>query len=248
MTSPDKDRVPICGTRGLTVSRAIWDEAWIAYVKRYGSGAQDRQHARLLAEGFYASELDDLRPGWRPIDQRIAALEGSLAEANRVWSELSALVACSSPDGSAELGQVKHLQERFANHTNAVADFLNELYAIMVDPCAEGTTSVEDVKAALKAAALRDRERSASPATHFAIEHRGLYFCALDIGTRPPNLVWSPPGAVNERRPAHVFQTKVDAEEIMKLCPPGSEIVPVRVELGRSDRAASNDSEGGALD
>ncbi len=240
-----EDRVPICGTRGLTVSRAIWDEAWIAYVKRYGSGAQDRQHARLLAEGFYASELDDLRPGWRPIEQRIAALEGSLAEANRVWSELSTLVACSSPDGSAELGQVKHLQERFANHTSAVADFLNELYAIMVDPCAEGATSVEDVKAALKAAALRDRERLASPAAthHFAIEHRGLYFCALDIGTRPPNLVWSPPAAMNEQRPAHVFQTEADAREIMKLCPPGSVIVPVSVQFSRAERNASRRSD-----
>ena len=74
----DAERVPVCGSRGaLTVSRAIWDEAWIAYAKQYGHTAS--QHARLLREGFYAEELDDLRPGWRPVDQRIVELERTLA-------------------------------------------------------------------------------------------------------------------------------------------------------------------------
>lgn len=71
------ERVPICGTKGATVSRAIWDEAWIAYEKQYGGG--ESQHKRLLREGFYAGELDMFRPGWRPVDQRIAALEATLS-------------------------------------------------------------------------------------------------------------------------------------------------------------------------
>lgn len=71
------DRVPICGTRETaTVSRAIWDEAWLEYAKRYGGDGN--QHARLLGQGFYAGELDELRPGWRPIEQRIADLERDL--------------------------------------------------------------------------------------------------------------------------------------------------------------------------
>lgn len=81
-TTPQKsERVPICGTKGGTVSRAIWDEAWIAYAKKYGGS--ESQHKRLLNEGFYDSELDELRPGWRPVDQRITDLERELADANK---------------------------------------------------------------------------------------------------------------------------------------------------------------------
>jgi hypothetical protein len=61
-------------------------------------------------------------------------------------------------------------QERFEKHTQAVADFLNELYAVMVDPCAEGTIAVDEMKAALLAAAIRDRDTSEKlAATHAAI-------------------------------------------------------------------------------
>lgn len=72
---PEHPRVPVCGASPLTVSRAIWDEAWIAYAKKYGASRNERQHDRLLREGFYAQELDELRPGWRPVEQRIAELE-----------------------------------------------------------------------------------------------------------------------------------------------------------------------------
>ncbi len=49
--------------------------------------------------------------------------------------------------------------EILALHTAAVSDFLNELYAIMVDPLAEGVISVEEMKKALLEAAIRDRMR-----------------------------------------------------------------------------------------
>lgn len=52
---------------------------------------------------------------------------------------------------------------RLTRHTEAVAVFLNELYAIMVDPCAEGSISVDDMKASLLAAAIRDRDASVRP-------------------------------------------------------------------------------------
>ena len=76
--SETPERVPVCGTSGLTISRAIWDEAWIVYAKIYGGPPS--QHTRLLKEGFYAGELDTFRPGWRPVDQRITDLERRLLE------------------------------------------------------------------------------------------------------------------------------------------------------------------------
>lgn len=47
---------------------------------------------------------------------------------------------------------------RFLAHTTAVTNFLNELYAIMVDPCAEGSISVAEMQKAMLEAARRDRE------------------------------------------------------------------------------------------
>lgn len=54
--------------------------------------------------------------------------------------------------------RVKGMEERFKLHTEAVGQFLNDLYAIMVDPCAVGAISVTDMKSALLQAATRDRE------------------------------------------------------------------------------------------
>jgi hypothetical protein len=92
------DRVPICGSRStLTVSRAIWDEAWHAYGKQYGF--TESQHKRLLREGFYAEELDTLRPGWRPVDQALERLArekdeatGALDAATESWKQSQDLV------------------------------------------------------------------------------------------------------------------------------------------------------------
>lgn len=78
------NRVPVCGRRGLTVSRAIWDEAWLGYCKKYPGSGTDRQHERLLREGFYESELDSFRPGWRPVEQQIAGLEARIAKLREV--------------------------------------------------------------------------------------------------------------------------------------------------------------------
>lgn len=61
-------------------------------------------------------------------------------------------------------GEIRH------EHIEHVKDFLNELYAVMVDPCAEGTMSVKDMKAALLAAAIRDRD--AVVATQVSSEQR----------------------------------------------------------------------------
>jgi len=47
---------------------------------------------------------------------------------------------------------------RFAAHTKAVEEFLNELYATLVDPLAEGAMTVAEMKAELLQAARRDRE------------------------------------------------------------------------------------------
>ena len=118
------DRVPICGT-GLTVSRAIWDEAWIAYAKQYGHTTA--QHDRLLRQGFYVEELDDLRPGWRPIDQRIAELEAQLAAEHEKHVKDVAYLSKKGDDALAELAQALEANQRltyevqFANHEKAGA-------------------------------------------------------------------------------------------------------------------------------
>lgn len=72
----------------------------------------------------------------------------------------------------------------FREHTKAVGEFLNELYAVMVDPCAEGTLSVDEMKAALLAAAMETRERP-GPGDLWILEHQilpnvyGLKYAAL---------------------------------------------------------------------
>jgi len=73
-----KLRVPICGAPGATVDRAVWDEAWLAYSKAHRP--EEYQYYRILNEGFYAEELDDLRPGWRPVEARIKELEARVAQ------------------------------------------------------------------------------------------------------------------------------------------------------------------------
>jgi hypothetical protein len=47
----------------------------------------------------------------------------------------------------------------FAEHTKHVSDFLNELYATMIDPCVEGTMTVKETCDALLKAAVEQREQ-----------------------------------------------------------------------------------------
>lgn len=77
-----KDMVPICGAPYAAVPRCLWDEAWLSYAKEYRPSRG--QYARLLNEGFYASELDDLRPGWRPVDQELARLRAEIIRLSSV--------------------------------------------------------------------------------------------------------------------------------------------------------------------
>lgn len=49
-------------------------------------------------------------------------------------------------------------KQQFKAHTESIAAFLQEMYAIMVDPLADGVNKVQDTVSELKAAALRDRE------------------------------------------------------------------------------------------
>jgi hypothetical protein len=54
--------------------------------------------------------------------------------------------------------RLKQEFDRFDAHTKAVADFLNDLWSIMIDPLADGTRSVADTMAGLREAALQYRE------------------------------------------------------------------------------------------
>src|SRR4051812_42001536 len=53
----------------------------------------------------------------------------------------------------------------FARHTEAVERFLGDLYATMVDPCAEGEIKAEEMQRVLLDAAVRNRD-----ALHYAHE------------------------------------------------------------------------------
>lgn len=70
--------------------------------------------------------------------------------------------AMQRQDIALETASLKQIAEeadtRFRTHTKAVETYLNELYAIMVDPLADGVIKVQEVMVALKTAALRDRE------------------------------------------------------------------------------------------
>ena len=65
------------------------------------------------------------------------------------------------PKLAKEIVALLNRGELFQEHTDAVAQFLNELYAIMVDPLADGVRTVADTMEALRAAALKSREQAA---------------------------------------------------------------------------------------
>ena len=50
-------------------------------------------------------------------------------------------------------------------HARSFEEFLRDLYAIMVDPCAEGVMQLSTLMQSIKVAALRDREKWATPST-----------------------------------------------------------------------------------
>ena len=82
----------------------------------------------------------------------------------------------------------KELDAKFVAHTEAVGDFLNELYAVMVDPLAEGTITVAEMKDALLKAAIRDRDAETSLASNdlgnavYRAEHRDIRLQTKDLG------------------------------------------------------------------
>ena len=59
--------------------------------------------------------------------------------------------------------RLKEEFNRFEMHTKAVAEFLNELWAIMVDPLADGVRTVAETMEGLRNAAIEAREREHPP-------------------------------------------------------------------------------------
>jgi hypothetical protein len=90
-------------------------------------------------------------------------------------------VACWMADFA---GQVRH------EHTEAVKEFLNELYAVMVDPCAEGSIKVSDMKAALLAAALESREKLLYELASQRAEHAPLHWQPIESAPRDGRWFW----------------------------------------------------------
>lgn len=83
--------------------------------------------------------------GWNPIMLTDGTVGGALSK----YADVSYTL---------EEVRIAVLEKRFDAHTKAVGKFLNELYAIMIDPLADGDMKVEDTCAALIQAAKAQRE------------------------------------------------------------------------------------------
>lgn len=82
----------------------------------------------------------------------------------------------------AERERSKKAEELFKHHTEAVAMFLNELYAIMVDPVETKDATVAEIKDALLDAAKRHREQLA--------ESAALRTCIVELEADKVRLDW----------------------------------------------------------
>jgi hypothetical protein len=95
--------------------------------------------------------LADTLPGDAAHTVRAAA--DLLHTALHVWTELSVLVGCSSPDGSAELGQVElHIERaRDADATRHRCDaYAARLRAALDEPLADIAQAVTDMRTTLQ--------------------------------------------------------------------------------------------------
>ena len=105
--------------------------AWLRhYLEHYRVGVQTKDERGYVTNSFGAVQI----PDWA-VRQKLDLLDEE---------------ATTERDLEAELKE----------HRKAVGAFLSELYQIMVDPLDEGTRTVNETMEALRAAALRDREKS----------------------------------------------------------------------------------------
>jgi len=98
-----------------------------------------------------------------------------------------------------------NLKAIFDAHTKAVGEFLSELYGIMVDPLADGSTKVAEMMTTLRDAALRQREND-----------RTMRDALTSIGSDsdPASLVAREAlaqvqGQMNPKAPAHQFELRM---------------------------------------
>lgn len=110
---------------------------------------------RLEAEAKSLTAIS--KPFQKPLEARLlekaaAALrsaESRVGEARHVWDELSVLVGCTSPDGSAELDQVRLLQERTCGADKAAEAMLSEArryWTLYFDECIEADVARKKVE------------------------------------------------------------------------------------------------------
>jgi hypothetical protein len=91
-------------------------------------------------------------------EERFASLRASLAEARHAATKWEGLAYAADIAMGDAMRDRDRIRDAFARHREAVALFLNELYATMVDPCAEGEMKVADMQQALIQAARDNRQ------------------------------------------------------------------------------------------
>ena len=62
-----------------------------------------------------------------------AELKAQLEQAQKVWTDLSVAVSCSSPDGSAEIEQVEYAYERASQAEAALAEMQKMLVELRIE-------------------------------------------------------------------------------------------------------------------
>lgn len=122
----ESKRFPILGTGGaVTISWELAEEAYLVYSKRFGH----EQSLKRLAErgGFAPEELDQFRPGWRPIEQALAAKDAQASELRQAIGLLTTLVPDMQMDVEHPLEMAGRIVAQFQTKDAQIADLHNTL-------------------------------------------------------------------------------------------------------------------------
>ena len=93
------------------------------------------------------------------LKERVRDLEREAEELRATGKQLDTQADIFGEKIAALESQLVEAKKLFTKHTSVVELFLNEVYAIMVDPCAEGTGKVKETCEAILTAATSDRQR-----------------------------------------------------------------------------------------
>lgn len=119
----------------------------------------DKEIERLKSE--LAASVGRYESRWRKyqtLETELEQVKSELAESQKSGQQAAEAYQSAGEELFKVQAELEQAKERFEAHTKSVSEFLNEMYAIMVDSLADGEIKVKEVCAALLSAAKRDRE------------------------------------------------------------------------------------------